>query len=66
MRTVIRYTILNQDGQPVIRAVRVVYPSTARVAPLPQTVAAEQPAVTAEGRDGESIRVAERRERSGE
>ncbi|MCS7255153.1 MAG: hypothetical protein RMJ05_11970 [Thermomicrobium sp.] len=36
MRTLIRYTILNQDGQPVIRAVRVVYPSTARVAPPPQ------------------------------
>ncbi len=38
MRTLIRYTILNQDGQPVIRAVRVVHPSTARVAPPPQEV----------------------------
>ncbi|MCX2728111.1 hypothetical protein OO015_11480 [Thermomicrobium sp. 4228-Ro] len=37
MRTLIRYTIVNQDGQPVIRAVRVVYPSTARVAPPAQT-----------------------------
>ncbi|MDW8060196.1 MAG: hypothetical protein RMK01_08990 [Thermomicrobium sp.] len=36
MRTSIRYTIVNQDGQPVIRAVRVVYPTTARVAPPPQ------------------------------
>jgi len=38
MRTLIRYTILNQDGQPVIRAVRVVYPATARVAPLSQEI----------------------------
>ncbi len=44
MRTLIRYTILNQDGQPVIRAVRVVYPSTARIAPPPQEVREQRPA----------------------
>jgi hypothetical protein len=49
MRTLIRYTILNQDGQPVIRAVRVVYPATARVAPLPQEIEQEREA----GRSGE-------------
>jgi len=46
MRTLIRYTILNQDGQPVIRAVRVVYPSTARVAPPPQEVREQHAAAT--------------------
>ncbi|MFN3336122.1 MAG: hypothetical protein ACK42I_01300 [Thermomicrobium sp.] len=67
MRTVIRYTILNQDGQPVIRAVRVVYPATARVAPLPQTVPTEeQRAATEELRQTERIRARERREPSGE
>jgi hypothetical protein len=49
MRTLIRYTILNQDGQPVIRAVRVVYPATARVAPLPHEIEQEREA----GRSGE-------------
>lgn len=66
MRTVIRYTILNQDGQPVIRAVRVVYPATARVAPLPQMVPTEQRAATEELRQTEHIRARERREPSGE
>ncbi len=66
MRNVIRYTILNQDGQPVIRVVRVVYPTTARIAPLAQTVPAEQRTATEELCQTERIRAHESSELSGQ
>ncbi len=42
MRTVIRYTIVNQNGQPVIRAVPVVCPNERPVAPTNKAVESER------------------------
>jgi len=64
MRTLIRYTILNQDGQPVIRAVRVVYPTTARVAPVPQE-SGQQRETGQSGKHARQIEAAEERRPSG-